>query len=80
MKINIICKSYPNKGEKIVWSGELACQFVPRIGECIVVKQGCHPELILNIIYAPHFAHVNVYICSDYDNQYEEVKPLNSYY
>ncbi len=75
MKINIYCR-FAIKKSKLVWSGELACQFVPRIGESIVIKHGYPSEIIKDIVYAPNFEWVNVHITSDYANMYEEIKPL----
>ncbi len=72
MRTYIISKAGPNINEKVVWVGDIGCQFVPRIGESIIVKFGCEPEPIKDIVYGPGFTYCKIFIPCDYDNNYEE--------
>lgn len=78
MKTYIICRKFPNNEGKIVWIGDIGCQFVPRIGESIIVTDGCEPEPIKDIVYGPGFGYCIIYIPSDYENIYKEVAPFKS--
>jgi hypothetical protein len=80
MKTYIICKAGPTTIQKIVWFGDIGCQFTPRIGESIIVEVGGNPEPIKDIVYGPGFSYCKVYIPYDYDNLYKEKLPLFSAY